>query len=75
MAEWDAPDKYEGKLVPPGSPAWVQLSRSFPEESSAFDNIAAAIEALYAHEPKLTRNLLEQLRAASTSDLERLFGS
>jgi hypothetical protein len=44
------------------------------EESSAFDRVAAAVERLYEREPKLTRELLEQLRGASTSDLERLFG-
>jgi hypothetical protein len=55
-------------MVPPGSPA-----ADPPKESSTFDLVAAAIEALYEVEPKLARNLLETLRAASTADLERLF--
>jgi hypothetical protein len=43
------------------------------EEPSTVDSIAAAIEALYEREPKMTRHLLELLRAANISDLERLF--
>jgi hypothetical protein len=66
------PDKYEGKLVPPETAGAAPAAAL--EESSAFDRIAAAIERLYEREPKLTRELLEQLRTASASDLERLFG-
>jgi hypothetical protein len=66
------PDRYEGKLVLPESPAGGPMA--VREESSAFDRVAAAVERLYEREPKLTRELLEQLRGASTSDLERLFG-
>jgi hypothetical protein len=40
---------------------------------SAFDRIAAAIERLYEVEPRLTRDLLQQLRSASVEDLQRLF--
>jgi hypothetical protein len=45
------------------------------KSSTVFDTITHAIEALYEREPKLTRELLQRLRAASTADLERLFGS
>jgi hypothetical protein len=71
MADWP-PDRYEGRLILPKSPAPV--SAPAPDEPSAFDSIAAAVERLYEREPKLTRDLLMQLRAASISDLERLFG-
>jgi hypothetical protein len=60
------PDKYDGTLVLPGAA---------PAESLTLDGVATAIEALYEREPKLTRNLLERLRAASTEDLEALFKS
>jgi hypothetical protein len=69
MADWP-PDKYEGKLVLP-SPS--QRAARASVESSAFDVTAGIIEQLYEAEPKLTRSLLEAMRAASTADLERLF--
>jgi hypothetical protein len=73
MADWVPPDRYEGKLVLPETPTPAPVPA--PEEPSAFDRVASALEALYEREPRLTRNLLEQLRAASTADLERLFGA
>jgi hypothetical protein len=72
--DWDAPDKYEGRLVLPNAPASVSPATA-AAESSVFDSVVAAVEALYKREPKLTRNLLDVLRAASTSDLKGLFGS
>jgi hypothetical protein len=68
MADWDAPDKYEGRLILPGG------QRNPPqEEASTFELIASAIEALYEREPVLTRSLLERLCMATTEDLQRLF--
>jgi hypothetical protein len=50
MTDWTPPDKYEGKLVLPGnavrSPAPDgRVAPPAPDEPSAFDRIAAAIEA------------------------------
>jgi hypothetical protein len=67
------PDRYEGKLVLPEATAAAAAPAS--DEPSAFDRITATLERLYEREPRLTRELLEQLRAASTADLERLFGA
>jgi hypothetical protein len=64
------PDLYEGSLIEPG-----QAQAHAPKESSTFELIAEAIEALYAVEPQRTRALLELLRAASVSDLQKLFGA
>jgi hypothetical protein len=75
MADWTPPDKYEGKLVLPGTPATSPVSPATVDDPSAFDRVAQVIERLYEREPKLTRDLLNELRAASTADLERLFGS
>jgi hypothetical protein len=71
MADWKAPDLYEGRLIEPGQP----VSPPAPpagEEPSAFANITSAIEALYEREPKLTRAMLEAFRLATVADLERL---
>jgi hypothetical protein len=73
MADWTPPDRYEGKLLLPESPAQAQASAAV--EPVAFDRIAQAIERLYEREPRLTRELLNELRAASTADLERLFSA
>lgn len=73
MAAWVPPDKYEGVFVPPATTAQNAAPPRAVNPDSVFDGIAAAIEELYAREPKLMRNLLQQLRAASTEDLERLF--
>jgi hypothetical protein len=69
--KWRAPDLYEGTLKLPESPP--QAKAPGPAEPDAFARIAAAIEALYEREPHRTRQLLNELRAASTADLERLF--
>jgi hypothetical protein len=62
LSDWTPPDRYEGKLVLPeataAAPPQVQ------EEPSAFDRITAVIERLYEREPRLTRELLNELRAA-----------
>jgi hypothetical protein len=72
---WDGPDKYAGKLVLPATPDHAAAAPpAEPEQPSVYDLVTQAIEALYECEPKLTRNLLERLRAASRTDLERLFG-
>jgi hypothetical protein len=57
MASWVPPDRYEGTLKLPEAPAPKPAPARTSEEPSA-------IERLYEREPKLTRNLLEQLRAA-----------
>jgi hypothetical protein len=73
MADWAPPDRYEGKLVLPSAPAPVSPAAA-AAESSRVDSIAVVFEELYAREPRLTRDLLRQLRAASVEDLKRLFG-
>jgi hypothetical protein len=72
MADWTPPDRYEGTLVLPVTPAPAAVPQA-QAEPSAFDRIAAAIERLYEREPRLTRELLNELRSASTENLERLF--
>jgi hypothetical protein len=66
------PDRYEGTLIPPAS-APAPTGAPASEESSLFDEITETFDQLYQHEPRLTRTPLDQLRAASTADLERLF--
>jgi hypothetical protein len=59
------PDRYEGKLVlPAASSAEPPVPPAEPDEPAVFDLIAATIERLYEREPKLTRELLVQLRGA-----------
>jgi hypothetical protein len=70
MADWTPPDAYEGVMAPPA--AHEQAPAPAPEPS-AFDRIVIAIEDLYAREPARTRAPLQELRAASTEELEALF--
>jgi hypothetical protein len=57
------PDRYEGTLVLPEATA--SAAPPALDEPSAFDRVAAAFERLYEREPRLTRDLLNELRAAS----------
>jgi hypothetical protein len=59
MADWTPPDRYAGRLIPPGTLAPSSAPPAEPESPSVFATITATIEALYEREPKLTRNLLE----------------